>query len=87
MAVTAVNSAIFWDMTPCNVIELPTSRGNVMPPSSRAKDPENGSVSMCLPKCTLSNRGGWCFYSAQVQLQCTYTNQSKYALLCHRTSP
>jgi len=87
MAVTAANSAIFWDMTPCNAIELPTSRRNVVPPSSRVKGPENGSVSMCLTKCTLKHRGGWWFYSVQVQLQWTYTNQSKYTLLCHRTSP
>jgi len=27
MAVTAINSAVFWDMTQCNVIELPTFTG------------------------------------------------------------
>jgi hypothetical protein len=62
MAVTAINSAIFWDMTKCNVIEIPTFRGNVVPPSSRVNNPEYGSVSMCLTKCTLNHHTGrWCY--------------------------
>jgi hypothetical protein len=69
MAVIAISSAIFWDMTQCNVIELPTFRGNAVPPSSRVMSPENGSVSLCLPKCTLKHRGGRWSYSDQVQLQ------------------
>jgi hypothetical protein len=33
--VTVINSAIFWDMTKCNVNELPTFRGNAQLKSSR----------------------------------------------------
>jgi len=46
MAVTVMNSAIFRDMTQCNLIELPTFRGNVVPPSSRVNSPENENVSV-----------------------------------------
>jgi len=77
MAVTAMNSAIFWDMMQCSVIELPTISENVVHPSSGVKSPENGSVSMYLPKCTLNHRRGRWSYSVQVQLQWTYTNQSQ----------
>ena len=62
--------------TPKN-IELPTFRGHVVPPSSRVESPVNGSVSMCLPKCTLNHRRGRWSYSDQVQLQWTYTNKSQ----------